>query len=71
MRPADLVKQARSLMPIEAVTVMLPMLGYRVVRRLRAQVRGTKRSYISDSWPALRPTPHRTIADFAASLQLE
>ena len=47
---------------------MIPMLGYRAVRRLRDQVRGTKRSYIGDSWPALRPTPHRTIAEFAASL---
>jgi len=69
--PSALGERVRSLKPWEVATVMLPMLGYRVVRRFRAQVRGTKRSYISDSWPALRPTPHQRIADFAASLQLE
>jgi glycosyltransferase involved in cell wall biosynthesis len=68
--PATLVERARSLKPWEVATVMLPMIGYRVVRRFRGQIRGTKWSYISDSWPALRPTPHRTIADFAAGLRL-
>ena len=63
-----IVARSRSLRPSEFATVMVPMLGYRVVRRLRDQVQGRKRSYISDSWPALRPTPHRTIAEFAASL---
>jgi glycosyltransferase involved in cell wall biosynthesis len=68
LRPGALGERARSLKPLEVATVMLPMLGYRAMRRIRDQIRGTKRSYISDSWPALRPTPHRTIADFAASL---
>ena len=66
--PAVLIERARSLRPWEPATVMLPMLGYRAARRLRDRVRGTKRSYIGDSWPALRPTPHRTIAEFAANL---
>jgi hypothetical protein len=69
--PAGLIERARSLKPWELLTVMLPMLGYRAVRRLRDQVRGVERSYIGDSWPALRPTPHRTIADFAAGLHPE
>jgi hypothetical protein len=68
LQPAALGERARSLRPLEVVTVMVPMLGYRAMRRLRDHIRGTKRSYIGDSWPALRPTPHRTIADFAASL---
>ena len=66
--PATLVGRSRSLRPLEVATVMIPMLGYRAVRRFRDQIRGTKRSYIRDSWPALRPTSHRTIAAFAASL---
>jgi hypothetical protein len=65
---AALVDKSRSLRPVEVATVMAPMLGYRAFRRLRDQVRGRKRSYIGDSWPALRPTRHRTIAEFAASL---
>lgn len=65
---AALVDRARSLKPLEIGTVMLPMLAYRALRRVRDRVRGTKRSYIGDSWPALRPTPHGSIADFAASL---
>ncbi len=65
---AALVGKSRSLRPSEVATVMIPMLGYRAARRLRDRVRGTKRSYIGDSWPALRPTPHRTIAEFAANL---
>jgi hypothetical protein len=65
---ASLVARSRSLRPSEIGTVMIPMLGYRAFRRLRDQVRGKKRSYIGDSWPALRPTSHRTIAEFAASL---
>jgi glycosyltransferase involved in cell wall biosynthesis len=66
--PATLVAKSRSLRPTELATVMIPMLGYRAFRRLRDQLRGRKRSYIGDSWPALRPTPHRSISDFAASL---
>jgi hypothetical protein len=66
--PGALVGRARSLRPSEVATVMVPMLGYRALRRFRDQFRGVKRSYISDSWPALRPTPDRTIVDFAASL---
>ena len=46
----------------------LPMLGYRALRRLRHRIRSADRSYIHDSWPALRSTPHRTITEFAASL---
>jgi hypothetical protein len=65
---AALVARSRSLRSSEVATVMMPILAYRAVRRLRDQLRGTKRSYIGDSWPALRPTPHRTIAEFAASL---
>lgn len=69
VRPAGLIERSRSLRPWELLTVMVPMLGYRAVRRIRDQVRGVRRSYIGDSWPALRPTPHRTIADFAAGLR--
>ena len=66
--PRVLLDRSRSLRPLELATVMVPMLGYRAVRRFRARVRGRERTYIGDSWPALRPTPHRTIAEFAASL---
>ena len=67
---ATLVDRSRALHPWELATVMAPLLGYRVVRRLRDQLRGVKRSYIGDSWPALRPTASRTIAEFAANLEL-
>ena len=69
LRPAALIGRARSLKPWEVATVMLPLLGYRALRRLRDQIQGTKRSYIRDSWPSLRPTPHLTITDFSAHLQ--
>ena len=65
---ATLVGRSRSLRPSELATVMLPMLGYRAIRRVSDRLRGRKRSYIGDSWPALRPSSHRTIAEFAASL---
>ena len=67
--PAALVARSRSLRPYEVATVMIPMLGYRALRRLRHRIRSADRSYIHDSWPALRPTPHRTITEFAASLR--
>jgi len=65
---ATLLGRSRSLRPSEVATVMIPMLGYRAVRRVCDRLRGRKRSYIGDSWPSLRPTLHRTIAEFAASL---
>ena len=65
---ATLLGRSRTLRASEVATVMVPMLGYRALRRVRDRLRGRTRSYIGDSWPALRPTSHRTIVDFAASL---
>ncbi|MEK6206419.1 MAG: glycosyltransferase [Chloroflexota bacterium] len=66
-----LLARARSLRPWEVLTVMVPILGYRLTRRLRGLLRGGERSYIQDSWPALLPTPHPSITEFAASLPPE
>ena len=65
---SEVVGNARSLHPWEIATVMLPMIAYRVVRMARRRAAGRARTYITDAWPALRPTTHRTIAAFAASL---
>jgi glycosyltransferase involved in cell wall biosynthesis len=69
--PGALLERLRWLRPWEVATVMVPLLGYRTLRRFRSRVRGGERSYLQDSWPALRPTPYRTITEFAASLPRE
>src|SRR5260221_12305463 len=60
-----------SLRRAETVTVVAPILAYRVARRWRDQLGRRERSYIRDAWPALRATPHRTITAFAAALPPE
>jgi glycosyltransferase involved in cell wall biosynthesis len=64
-----LLARARHLRPCEFVTVLIPVLTYRLYRRLRSWRSHRPFTYISDSWPALRETRHGTIGEFAASLQ--
>lgn len=55
----------------EVVTVVWPMVLYRLARRWRDAIAGRKRTYIGDSWPALRPTDAAMITAFASSLSRE
>lgn len=61
--------RARTLRPSELVTVLIPLLAYRLYRRLRSWLSRRPFTYISDSWPALQETQHGTIGEFAATLQ--
>lgn len=64
-----LLARAHHLRPVELVTVLGPLLTYRLYRRLRSRLSRRRFTYISDSWPALRETRHGTIGEFAATLQ--
>jgi hypothetical protein len=64
------VTLVHSLRGPEMLTVVAPILGYRVARRWRDQLRHDERSYIRDAWPSLGTTPHHTITEFAAALPL-
>jgi hypothetical protein len=57
-----------SLRRTEVVTVVTPILGYRIARAWRDRLERRNRSYIRDSWPSLRPTPYRAITEFADAL---
>jgi glycosyltransferase involved in cell wall biosynthesis len=63
-----LARRVGSLRRREQLTVLGPMIVYRFARRWRDRARGRKRTYIGDSWPAVRPTNATTIAAFARSL---
>ena len=66
-----LAARAAGLPRRELVTVVWPMILYRLARRGRDAVAGRRRSYIGDSWPALRPTEATTITAYAAQLAPE
>jgi Glycosyl transferase family 2 len=68
---ATFVARVGSLRHREVVTVVAPILGYRVARRWRDRLQRRARSYIQDSWPSLRPAQARTITEFAAALPQE
>jgi glycosyltransferase involved in cell wall biosynthesis len=55
----------------ERLTVLAPMVIYRLARRLRDLMRRRKRTYIGDSWPTVRPTAAATITSFARMLSRE
>ena len=55
----------------ELLTIVGPMVLYRLARRWRDTLRHRKRTYIGDSWPAVVPTNATTIAAFAKSLSRE
>ena len=63
--------QVRQLRPSQALTVLVPVFGYRVIRRVRGRLSGRRATYMSDAWPALRPTSFATVDSFAANLQSE
>jgi glycosyltransferase involved in cell wall biosynthesis len=65
---AELRARLRRLRPWELVTVALPIIGYRLFRHTRAVAQGRRLTYLSDSWPALRPSPHASIREFATNL---
>jgi glycosyltransferase involved in cell wall biosynthesis len=66
-----LVRRIGSLPRPERLTVLAPMVVYRLARRSRDRVLGQRRTYIGDSWQALRPTDAPTITAFARSLSRE
>jgi glycosyltransferase involved in cell wall biosynthesis len=63
-----LAQRIASLSPRERLTVLGPMVIYRIARRWRDRLRRRKRTYVGDSWPAVRPTDAATITAFARSL---
>ena len=60
--------RARALRWWEIATVMVPIAGYRAVRRTRGWLARTPDAFLADVWPALRPTTQATIAAFASAL---
>jgi hypothetical protein len=68
MPPKVLARRIGSLPRRERLTVLGPMVLYRLARRSRDVFRRRKRTYIGDSWPAVRPTDAATITAFAHSL---
>jgi hypothetical protein len=68
MSGSSFARQVRSLRGSEIVTVLAPILAYRVWRRLRGRLTRRDQTYIGDAWPTLRATPHKTLTEFAAAL---
>jgi glycosyltransferase involved in cell wall biosynthesis len=71
MRLTVLADRIGTLPRSERLTVLPPMVLYRLSRRWRDLIRGRKRTYIGDSWPAVRPTDAATITTFASQVSGE
>lgn len=70
--PLTVLAQRVGSLPLrQRLTVLGPMVLYRLARRWRDLVRRRERTYIGDSWPAVQPTEAATITAFARSLPRE